>query len=42
MFFSLKNKTIITVVNANINPSEKYREPNKKYFKEGCLVSSSI
>jgi len=37
-----RNKTIITVVNANINPSAKYREPNKKYFKEGRLVRSSI
>jgi len=38
----VKNKTSTTVVKAIINPSEKYRMQNKMYFKEGCLVRSSI
>jgi len=40
--FSVKNKTSITVVNATIKPSEKYRMPNKMYFKEGRSDRSSI
>ena len=39
---SVKNKTSTTVVNAIINPSEKYKRPNKIYFKEGSLSRSSM
>jgi hypothetical protein len=38
---SVKNKTSTTVVKANIKRSEKYRMPNKMYFKEGCLDRSN-
>jgi hypothetical protein len=40
--FSVKNKTIITVVSAHIKPSEKYRVPNKTYFNRGYLERLSI
>ena len=39
---SVKNNTSTTVVRATIKPSEKYRMPNKIYFKEGCLDKSII
>ena len=40
IFFSVKNKTIIIVANANIKPSEKYRLPKRIYFRNLFSVIS--
>ena len=39
---SIKKNTNTTPVKATVKPSAKYKMPNKGYFKEGCLVRSSI